>query len=318
MAVMTKTTGEFKSSNERSTVKYYVYTPDDNPRAVVQIVHGMTEHFGCYDAVATYLCNHGFVVVGHDQIGHGCTAADDDDLGYFADNDGDKYVVADVGILRDIMKAKYRSLPYILIGHSFGSFVTRAYVATHPDAVDAFILSGTNGKKMPVGLARFLCKTIMCFKGKHHRSMLVSALAFGSYNKKFGNKFGYDWVSSDPEKIKKYSGDKFCTFMFTLQAYYDMFTIIRFIQSDEWYDMMPKSLPIFVIAGEDDPVGFYTKGVMEMLEKLHERDLTDLEYKIYEGERHELFTGLRKEEAFADVAQWIDERIEGIIEARTL
>ena len=315
---MTKTTGEFRSSNERSTVKYYIYTPDENPRAVVQIVHGMTEYFACYDEIAAYLCIHGFIVVGHDQIGHGYTAADDDDLGYFADKDGDKYVVADVGIVRDIMKAKYRLLPYVLIGHSFGSFVTRAYVATHPDAVDAFILSGTNGKKMPVGFARFLCKTLMLFQGKHHRSALVSMLSFGSYNKKFGKKFGCDWVSSDPEKIKRYSNDKFCTFMFTLQAYYDMFTIIRFIQSDEWYDSMPKSLPIFVVAGEDDPVGFYTKGVMQLLENLHDRDLSDLEYKIYEGERHEVFTGLRKKEAFADVAEWIDDKIDGIIEARTL
>ena len=315
---MTRTTGEFRSSNERSTVKYYLYIPDANPRAVVQIVHGMSEYFECYDELAAFLCDHGFVVAGHDQLGHGYTAADADDLGYFADSDGDKYVVADVGILHDIMKAKYRALPYILIAHSFGSFVSRAYAATHPDAVDAFIMTGTNGKKIPVGVGRSLCKTLMLFKGKHYRSKLVSALAFGNYNKKFGKKYGVDWVSSGPEKIKRYSNDKLCSFLFTLQAYYDMFTIIRFIQSDEWYEAMPKSLPIFVLAGENDPVGFYTKGVMEMLEKLHDHDLSDLEYKIYEGERHEVFTGLRKKEAFADAAEWIDEKIEGIIEARTL
>jgi len=314
---MIKSSGEFDSSNGRSKVKYYVYTPEGNPRAVVQIVHGMCEYFGRYDEVATYLCENGFVVCGHDQIGHGYSADGDDDLGFFADSDGDKYVVADVGLLRDIMKKKYRSLPYILIGHSFGSFVSRAYVATHNDAVDALILSGTAGQKQPVGAGKFVCKALMLFKGKHHRSKFVGNMAFAGYNKRFEGSTGYEWVTSDPEMLNKYAHDKFCTYIFTLQAFYDMFMLISYIQSDAWYDDMPKNLPIYIIAGENDPVGKYTEGIFPILEGLHDRDASDLEYKIYEGERHELYTGLKRQEAFADTVEWINEKIEGMIEART-
>ena len=309
--------GEFKSSNNEYTVKYCVYTPDDSPRAIVQIVHGMCEYFERYDPIARFLCSKGYVVCGHDHIGHGHSVPSDDDLGFFAEKDGDKYVVADVGKMRDIMREKYRSLPYILIGHSFGSFVSRAFVATHPDAVDALILSGTAGQKQPVGAGSALCKIISAFKGKRYRSKLVSSIAFAGYNKRFEGNTGAEWVTSDPEMLAKYASDKYCTYTFTLQAYRDMFALIKFIQSKEWYESMPKNLPIFVIAGENDPVSAYCKGITILVEKLKEAGVSDLEYKIYSGERHELFTGLRREEAFGDVAEWIDEKVSSINAART-
>ena len=309
--------GEFKSSNNEYTVKYCVYTPDDSPRAIVQIVHGMCEYFERYDPIARFLCSKGYVVCGHDHIGHGHSVPSDDDLGFFAEKDGDKYVVADVGKMRDIMREKYRSLPYILIGHSFGSFVSRAFVATHPDAVDALILSGTAGQKQPVGAGSALCKIISAFKGKRYRSKLVSSIAFAGYNKRFEGNTGAEWVTSDPEMLAKYASDKYCTYTFTLQAYRDMFALIKFIQSKEWYESMPKNLPIFVIAGENDPVSAYCKGITILVEKLKEAGVSDLEYKIYSGERHDLFTGLRREEAFGDVAEWIDEKVSSINAART-
>ena len=314
---MNRIQGEFESSNKRSTVKYAVLVPEGNPRAVVQIVHGMNEYFGRYEELAAYLCERGFVVCGHDHIGHGYSAANEDDLGFFADSDGDKYVVSDVGLLHDVMRKKYRSLPYILIGHSFGSFVSRAYVASHPDAVDALLLSGTAGQKQPVGMGKFVCKFLMLFGGKHKRSKLVKNICFAGYNKRFEEKTGFEWVTNDPEKLDKYVNDKFCNYIFTLQAFYDMFRLIEYIQSEQWYDDMPKGVPIFVIAGENDPVGNYTKGVETMLEKLRDKGVSDLQYKVYSGERHELYTGLRRQEAFADTAEWINEKIEGIIEART-
>ena len=308
--------GEFRSSNNEYTVKYYVYAPDGNPRAIVQIVHGMCEYFERYDPIARYLCSKGYIVCGHDHIGHGHSVPSDDDLGFFAEKDGDKYVVADVGKMRDIMREKYRALPYILIGHSFGSFVSRAFVATRPDAVDALILSGTAGQKQPVGAGMALCKIISAFRGKRYRSKFVSSIAFAGYNKRFEGNTGVEWVTSDPEMLAKYASDKYCTYTFTLQAYYDMFTLIKFIQSKEWYESMPKNLPIFVIAGENDPVSAYCKGITVLVEKLKEAGVSDLEYKIYSGERHELFTGLRREEAFEDVAEWIEEKVGSINAAR--
>ena len=316
--MMVRQEGFFKSANGIYNVKYYIGLPETTPRAVVQIVHGMKEHIGRYDEVFEYLCSCGYVVCGCDHIGHGESVNSDEDRIFFAEKDGDKAVISDVGTLHDMMKKKYRTLPYILLGHSFGSFVSRAYAATHKDAIDGLILSGTMGQKMPVAFGKAFCKLLEKIYGSHHRSKLITKITFMGYNKPYKNEsnFQYSWLSTDPEATKKCKSDSRYNFDFTVSAYRDMFSIIEYIQSDEWYEDMPKNLPIFIIAGEFDPVSKNTEGLYPMMEKLHDNDVSNIEFKIYEGERHEPLTGLTRQTAFKDVSEWIDEQIEGVIEAR--
>ena len=315
---MIREEGFFDSANGRDKIKYYIRRPEGNPRAVIQIVHGMNEYFGRYEELCSYLCAEGFVVCGHDQLGHGASVSCDEDLGFFADGNGDVALVSDVGTLHGIMKKKYRFLPYVLLGHSFGSFVSRAYAATHHGAIDGLVLSGTSGQKMPVGAGKLLCKLVAAFKGWRYRSQLVANIAFSGYNKQFGNKgsTGKEWVTSDPEALRAYVNDKYCNFLFTLRGFFDMFSIIDYIQSDKWYDDMPKGLPVFLMSGELDPVSNNTKGLFELMEKLKDRDMCNIEFVIYKGEHHEPFTGLCKNEAFKDLSDWTEERIQGVIEAR--
>ncbi len=311
-------TYSFISANKESEIKYYVMRPETAPLAVIQIVHGMKEYIARYTELCSYLCSLGFVVCGHDQIGHGESVKELSELGYFAKNDGDVALVSDVEQLRLIMKKKYRALPYILLGHSFGSFVARAYAASHPDAIDGLILSGTAGQKQPVKLAKALCSFLAFFKGWKHRSNLVTNVAFSGYNSNFKFKgcSGNEWVTSDPEELKRYNADPKCTTNFTLSGYYDMFSVIDYIQSEQWYSDMPKGLPIFILAGGLDPVSNNTKGLFPMMEKLHELDHSNIEFKIYEKERHEPFTGLCKREAFEDVSAWCFEIIVGVRQAK--
>lgn len=315
---MRREEGTFRSSDGLNDIKYYIRYPEGSPKAVIQIVHGMREFFGRYDELCEHLCSKGFVVCGHDQLGHGDSVKSEEDFGYFADKDGDIAVVSDVGILLGIMKKKYRFLPYILLGHSFGSFVARAYAANNPDKLDGLVLSGTSGQKMPVGIAKKLCSVIAAFKGWRHRSKLVTNIAFGGYNKRFKGKSstGHEWVTSDPSSLEKYVAEPRCTFVFTLRGYYDMFSIIDYIQSDKWFDDMPKGLPIFIMSGEFDPVSQETKGLYPMMEKLKDKDVSNIEFKIYANDRHEPFTGLNRKEAFSDVEEWTCEVVEGVIEAR--
>ncbi len=316
---MIKQEGYFESANGVNRIKYYIRLPEISPRAIVQIVHGMCEYFERYEALCEYLCERGFIVCGNDHLGHGESVNNDDELGFFAEKDGDRAVVRDIATLRDIMKKKYRMLPYIMLGHSFGSFVARAYAASNRDAVDALILSGTSGQKMPVKSGRALCKLVGAFRGNKHRSALISSLVFKGYNKRFKCKgaTGNEWVTSDPEALKRYVSDKKCTFTFTVQAYLDMFAIISYIQSDKWYSDIPPSLPIFIMAGENDPISNYTSGIFELMKKLKNQNVTDLEYRIYKNERHEPLTGLTKGEAFEDVYEWIDERLDSLVKIKT-
>ncbi len=315
---MRKTEGTFPSSDEKNTVGYTLWMPDGNPRGVVQIVHGMVEYIDRYDEFATYLADHGLIVCGHDHIGHGRTAGSPDNYGYFGEKDGDRFLVKDVELLRQILRKKYPSLPYIIMGHSMGSFVTRAYVATHPDAVDAVILSGTAGGGKPFGLAKFLCNTVALFRGKRHRSNFIKNLAFGGYNKRFEGNTGSEWVTNDPERLTAYVSDPRSSFTFTVQGYHDLFTLLSYVNSDKWYSDMPKNLPILFFAGSEDPVGNYSSGVLEVADRLRDLDVSDITVKIYEGERHEVLNGLKREECYSDVLDWLDGVISGIHAARSM
>ncbi|MBR3715840.1 MAG: alpha/beta fold hydrolase [Clostridia bacterium] len=310
-----KNSGTFESSDSENNIVYYVWTPIGNPRAVVQIVHGMCEHMERYEEFARFLTSKGIVVCGHDQLGHGHTARSDEDLGFFAPSDGDKYLLEDVEKLRLIMRKKYRRLPYFLLGHSFGSFVARAYASAYPeDSIDALILSGTCGDDLPAKAGKIAAKMIAAFRGKRYRSPLLFKLAFGGYNKRFADEIeeskGCAWVTTDKEVLDKYINDKFCTFRFTTQAYHDMFMLIEYNKEH----IPPCSLPVYIFSGSEDPVGDYGQGVSALYEKYFDAEISDVTLKIYEDERHEVLTGVKRLEAFDDLSAWIDRIIDAKVE----
>lgn len=317
---VTKTEGTFPSSNGRSTIHYSVWTPDCTPAAMVQISHGMCEFVDRYDALARYLCEMGYIVFGNDHIGHGRSAENSDDFGYFAESDGDLYLVRDLYTLNQIMKKSYRSLPTVLLGHSFGSFIARAYLMGHADSIDGLILSGTSAGERPLWLGKILCSLIGKLRGDHYRSKLVNRLAFGSYNKRCkalqGKLTGYEWVTTDLSELDTYAADPRCTFIFTVRGFYDLFTLLTFVNSEEWYQKFPKGLPVFLMSGTEDPVGGYGTDVPQIAEALLDADSSDVEYKLYPNERHEPLTGVCKKEAMKDVADFVAKVIDGVQEAR--
>lgn len=318
---ITKTEGSYPSSNGKDTIFYTIWTPDCNPRAVVQISHGMCEYVDRYDEVARKLCERGFVVCGNDHLGHGRSVETNDELGYFAEKDGDLYLVRDLHALNTIMRKKYRSLPYILLGHSFGSFIARAYMMGHGDSVDGLVLSGTSAGRQPLKLGLKLTSFVASRKGGMHRSKLIDRMAFGSFNKRVkepkGKKSGYEWITTEPTALSDYAGDPRCTFIFTVQGFYDLFTLLQFVNSEEWYKKMPKGTPVFMVGGDEDPVGSYGKDIPFIAEQLLEGDSSDVTYKIYPNERHEVLTGKCRYEAIADVGEFVDRVIEGVHAART-
>ncbi len=311
----TKDTKTFESSNSSDNIAYYVWTPMGAPRAVVQIVHGMCEHMGRYEEFARFLASKGFVVCGHDQLGHGNTAKCDEDLGFFAESDGDRFLLEDVEKLRGIMRGRYRRLPYFLLGHSFGSFVARAYAAAYPEGnIDGLIISGTCGDNLPAKAGEIAANMIASIKGKRYRSPMLYKLAFGSYNKRFKSEIkesnGNAWVTTDKEELARYNSDKFCTFRFTAQAYHDMFMLINYNKTH----LPPRSTPVLIFSGVEDPVGNYGLGVSALYEKYFESAISDVTLKLYENERHEVLTGVKRHEAFEDVSAWMDRVIDAKIE----
>ncbi len=313
---MVKNKNTFKSSNEVNDVAYYVYTPETPVRAVVQISHGMTEYIERYEDFAAFLCEKGIAVCGNDHVGHGASSGCED-WGFFGDG-GIGTLVHDLDILNGLMKKKYPSVPYILLGHSMGSFVARKYITVYGGHIDGVIISGTSGGNLPLGFGIVLTSLIGAFRGKRYRSPTVEKLAIGNYNKRFPDEGKYAWLTRDGKIRDEYASDPRCTFGFTVGAYNEMFRLLREISTSEWAQKVPKSLPVFLASGKDDPVGGYGEGFETVKNFLENAELCTLKYKLYENCRHELLNETNRDEVYADFLEFIDGVCEGVIEERQM
>ena len=295
----------FLSKDGKSTVHYYVWEPEGQPVAVLQLVHGMAEHISRYAPLAEYLNQYGVLVCGNDHIGHG-NSAKPEDWGYFGEENGWKYMVQDVEQLHGMIKVQYMDTPYFILGHSMGSFITRAWLAMYGNGVDGAIIMGTAGTNKALGVAKFLVKVIRAFKGSRHLSKLITGAAFGSYNKRIKpQRTNYDWLTRDNDIVDKYIADPACGFTFTTAGYADLFNVIGYVSSDQCYKLVPKDLPLLLVSGREDPVGSYGDGPAEVAEKLQEAGCDDVSLILYEDMRHEILNEFGKETVMEDIRRFI-------------
>lgn len=302
---MTYTNGFFKSSDGEHNIAYYVFKPKGEIKAAVQIVHGMCEYFLRYREFAEFLAENGIAVCGNDHLGHGSSVSCKEDLGYFSPEKGWQNAVEDMYKLTKIMKEKVGTVPFVMFGHSMGSFLARAYMIKHASALDASILCGT-GDGMPGTTALLtVCDAVKLAKGDRHRSEKINNIAFGKYNDRFPDaEYPTAWLTRDVEVQKSYITDEKCDFIFTVNGFENLAKMLYYISDPRWFSSVRKDLPIFIIAGSDDPVGNYGKGVRAVYDKLKAQDC-NVELMIYEGARHEPLNEINKDEVMADILNYI-------------
>lgn len=306
----TKEIHKFKSSNGINDITYYIYKPATPAKAIFQISHGMCEYVERYEHFIEYLTGLGYLVCGNDHLGHKNSVATKDDLGYFAPKDGWTCLPKDLAILTQKMKDAYPELPLILFGHSMGSFIARAYLIQFGDLIDGAIICGTAGTNPILGLGQFMIKTVRAIKGERYRSTLLDNAMFGQYNKKYKTvRTPKDWLTHDEAIVDKYMNDEYCMFLFTASAFYDLTLLLGYVNSDEWYQNLPKDLPVFLISGDMDPVGNWGKGVKEVETKIKAQNLKDFRCKLYPEYRHEILNEIGKENVYKDISNWLDSHL---------
>lgn len=275
-------------------------TPDTPPVGIVQIIHGMAEHSDRYLAVADFLAEAGFAVFMSDHAGHGRSVKNEEDLGYFGEKEGHIRIVEDAYAVTKLAKEQFPDTKVILWGHSMGSFVTRSYLAKYPAAVDAAVICGTAGANPAAGAGALIANLIAKLKGSRYRSTFIDGLAFGAYNKKFEGRTKFDWLSVDKKNIDDYIADPKCGYLFTATAYRDLFTLLGSVSQDECFAKAPKNIPLYLIAGDMDPVGNFGKGVTEVYNKYTAAGC-NVKMKLYPGLRHEIHNEDSREEIYADI-----------------
>ena len=300
----------FRSTDGKNDIRAMRYLPAGKPKAVLQIAHGMVEFIDRYENFADYLCGKGFVVTGNDHLGHGGSVKTRDDWGYFGE-DGNQHVLDDMHELTKLTKEEYPGLPYFLLGHSMGSFYARQYIGTYGDELTGAIIMGTGLEPLAtIKAGMFLCKVIALFKGWRYRSSLVNNIAFGSYNKQFEPaRTKMDWLTKDEKIVDWYINEPRCTFMFTLNGYYNMFKGISRLYDKDLLNNVPKDLPLFFVSGQEDPVGTNGKEVEHSVQTLKDAGVRNIDLKLYPGDRHEILNELDKDVVYDDLYNWKNDKM---------
>jgi alpha-beta hydrolase superfamily lysophospholipase len=263
--------------------------PVANPKAVVQIAHGLGEHARRYDQMAATLNKAGFSVYADDHRGHGQTGLNQLEnkqikrLGNLGPG-GMAATYKQVADFSKLIKAENPNRPLVLLGHSWGSFIAQKIINKYSDMYDAVILSGS-ALTMP------------------------GYLATGDFNKvwkKLPGSTGYEWLSRDVEIQNKFVEDPLTFLAAAAQVLGVKNSLLMFGKPSK---DVRRDVPILVQVGEADPIGgeYSNKALVEAYRK--NSGIDDIELFVYHECRHEIYNELNKDAIIEDLVTWVNQRV---------
>ncbi|MDR2865098.1 MAG: alpha/beta hydrolase [Spirochaetaceae bacterium] len=314
---MTEEKSWFETHND---IKLYIrkWKPDGEPRALINIIHGMEEHGGRYAETAKVLCKAGIEVWCADQRGHGKTAdltvnnAENGGLnGHCADKGGLTKVLLDIKRINEKIKIEYPGLPLFLLAHSWGSLLAQNYIEFFKENLAGCILSGTRGPEtLEIGLGLAFTRVFAAIRGVRARSFFVNSLAFGSYNKSFvPNRSSFDWLSRDEKIVDKFISDPLCGRIPSVGFFRDMLALLKQIHKHRAFDKIRRTLPVYIFSGSKDPVGGMGENVSTLVDKYHKTGIKDLEFILYPDARHECLNEINRNEVLNNLLKWLENHI---------
>lgn len=300
----------FDSRDGQTKIHAVRWVPEGKVVCILQIVHGMAEYIERYEEFAQFMGEQGILVTGEDHLGHGKSVPEEGTCGYFCEQDPATVVVRDVHRLKKLTQEEYPGIPYVILGHSMGSYILRNYLCRYGTGIQGAILCGTGF--VPAALANFALAVAGLqglFLGQKHVSKLIDKLLFGSYNKRVEQpNSSWDWLCSNPEAVEKYEKDPMCGFVFTVNGFKTLFSLLSRLKEDNLKNM-PLDLPVYFIAGEEDPVGDYGEGVKKSYESFAGLGMKKLSIKLYPGDRHELLNEKDRQQVYQEIYPWLLDRI---------
>lgn len=295
------------SKGDISAVKWI---PDSEVRAVLLVCHGMAEHIARYEDFALFLNKAGIAVWGEDHRGHGQSAANPEDTGYFAIERGWESVLEDILTLKEMILKEHKGKPLFIFGHSMGSFLTRDFICDHGEGLSGAIISGTGYQsKLLCKLLVFLAQKEIRRRGDRHRSTFLDRLSFGSFNNKFKPvRTKFDWLSRDEDQVDLYVNDPSCGFISTSSLFEDLGEGLSRIIDPERIKKTPIELPLFFISGELDPVGGESamRKVISLYQKNGQEEISSY---INKGGRHESLNETNRVEIYEKIIAFLESHL---------
>jgi alpha-beta hydrolase superfamily lysophospholipase len=300
------------TASDGKPVRLYRWLPAMAPLATIQIAHGMGEHAARYDPLGGLLAAQGYAVYANDHRGHGATA-EPGAFGWMGP-DGWNRVIADAHEIAAHVAAAHPGIPRVLLGHSMGAMLAQQYLTRHGAELDAAILSGSPGFNAwwPGLVSRTLARFERLRLGPEAESPLMQKALFGNANAEFDGPeaTGFEWLSRDPDQVREYVDDPACGFVLRTGSLCDLFAGAQEAKRKQNVARIPGRLPMLILSGSADPVHANAANLERML-KRYRAHLTDIDYRLYPGGRHELFNDTNREEVFRDLLAWLRAKTSG-------
>ena len=265
-----------------------LWLPEESPRLLLQITHGMTEHMGRYTVLAEALTAQGIAVAGFDLRGHGANPGDPD-CASFGEN-GWEYTLEDMYLFYQLMEQRFPELPHFMFGFSLGSFLLREFLGRYDTNTAGAVIMGTGQQPAAVlSIIMAIVKTQIKLAGFDSCTPLVRKLSFDTYNQKFApNRTDADWLCSDLAQLDAYLYDPLCRKNISSGLFWQLLSSMRRTGRKKAYENWNSWLPILLLSGKKDPVGDFQKGVIRVSKQMEEAGLGMPAVYLIPDARHDL------------------------------
>jgi alpha-beta hydrolase superfamily lysophospholipase len=290
------------------SLQHTLFQPQNQPvKGSILILHGMMEHRRRYVSFARYLSERGFAVMTYDHLGHGHTAKQPDDLGFFQLKNPAEQLVSDAEQMAHYLEKLFPTVPHFLLGHSMGSFVARCLLQRAGSRFDGAVIMGTGDKIGGAKLGRALLGMLNQVAPKY-RSHLINSSFRWMNNRHFKREEpndGTNWLSVDKENRASFLQDPLCGIDFTNNGFYTLLSLVVQATGKGWAKPIPKHLPMFFVSGEEDPIGNFGQGVNKTVQDLQQEGFKNITMKLYPGMRHEILNEGIKQQVYQDIKHWL-------------
>lgn len=276
--------------------------PEGEIKGIVQLVHGMNEHKERYTDFMRYLAENNYASIIHDHRGHGKSIRKDEDIGYFYDDKAEA-VVEDVYQITKYLKERFKDKKIILFGHSMGSMIVRKFIAKYDDEIDKLIVCGSpsQNKGAKAGLA--IIKIMKTVKGEKYHSKSLKKIMFKGYDKK--GQVQNSWICNNKDIVEKYNKDKLCQYEYTLNGYENIVRLMIDIYNEKIYQKKNLKLPIYFIAGREDPVIISEKDWYKAQDFLKNIGYENISSKLYDNMKHEILNEENNKIVYEDILKFL-------------
>jgi acylglycerol lipase len=260
-------------------IYWQAWLPEGEPRAVVVLAHGASEHGGRYAWTGEQLAGRGYALYAIDHRGHGRSAGDRAVI----DRMGN--AVEDLHTLVERAQGAHPGRPLVLLGHSMGGAVALAYTAEHEDALDALVLSGALAVLEAASPVQRVAGRVLSAVAPSLGVVAIDSSA----------------VSRDPQVVADYDADPL--------NYHGKLPARTVAELSRAIDGFPDAvtrfrLPMLVMHGTADrlvPIA----GSEMVVDRTGSEDKT---FKRYEDLFHEILNEPERQQVLDDIADWLDAR----------